>query len=87
MLAATAANPHNLGIRHVVPAIPFFIVSSAFLSTGGVAKRIIRFALSLVVVAEPLEDLFAGFGQPFIADASHPRTDCRVGLLHVTLLY
>jgi hypothetical protein len=26
VLAATAANPHNLGIRHVVPAIPFFIV-------------------------------------------------------------
>jgi len=29
-------------------AIPFFIVSSAFLSTGGVAQRIIRFAIALV---------------------------------------
>jgi len=29
-------------------AIPFFILSSAFLSTGGVAQRIIRFAIALV---------------------------------------
>ena len=30
------------------PAIPFFILSSAFLSTGGVARRLIRFAIDLV---------------------------------------
>ena len=35
-------------IRSYYVAIPFFILSSAFLSTGGVAKRIIRFALSMV---------------------------------------
>ncbi len=29
-------------------AIPFFILSSAFMSTGGVAKRIIRFAIACV---------------------------------------
>jgi len=29
-------------------AIPFFILSSAFLSTGGVAQRIIRFAIAVV---------------------------------------
>jgi C4-dicarboxylate transporter DctM subunit len=34
--------------HYTLLAIPFFILSSAFLSTGGVAKRIIRFALSMV---------------------------------------
>ncbi|BDD87192.1 TRAP transporter large permease [Desulfofustis limnaeus] len=34
--------------HYTLLAIPFFILSSAFLSTGGVAKRIIRFATSLV---------------------------------------
>ncbi len=34
--------------HYTLLAIPFFILSSAFLSTGGVAKRIIRFAMSLV---------------------------------------
>ncbi|MFV0438198.1 MAG: TRAP transporter large permease [Desulfopila sp.] len=34
--------------HYTLLAIPFFILSSAFLSTGGVAKRIIRFALSIV---------------------------------------
>ena len=37
-----------LSEHYTLLAIPFFILSSAFLSTGGVAKRIIRFALSLV---------------------------------------
>lgn len=37
------------GMEHyTLLAIPFFIVSSAFLSTGGVAKRIIRFAEACV---------------------------------------
>lgn len=37
-----------LSEHYTLLAIPFFILSSSFLSTGGVAKRIIRFALSLV---------------------------------------
>ena len=37
-----------LSAHYTLLAIPFFILSSAFLSTGGVAKRIIRFALSIV---------------------------------------
>ena len=37
-----------LSEHYTLLAIPFFILSSAFLSTGGVAKRIIRFALSMV---------------------------------------
>lgn len=38
----------SLSGHYTLLAIPFFILSSSFLSTGGVAKRIIRFALSLV---------------------------------------
>jgi C4-dicarboxylate transporter DctM subunit len=38
----------SLSEHYTLLAIPFFILSSAFLSTGGVAKRIIRFALSMV---------------------------------------
>ncbi len=34
--------------HYTLLAIPFFILSSAFLSTGGVAKRLIRFAIGLV---------------------------------------
>jgi len=37
-----------LSQHYTLLAIPFFILSSSFLSTGGVAKRIIRFALSMV---------------------------------------
>ncbi len=37
-----------LSEHYTLLAIPFFILSSSFLSTGGVARRIIRFALSLV---------------------------------------
>ncbi len=37
-----------LSKHYTLLAIPFFIMSSAFLSTGGVAKRIIRFATSVV---------------------------------------
>jgi C4-dicarboxylate transporter DctM subunit len=37
-----------LSEHYTLLAIPFFILSSTFLSTGGVAKRIIRFALSMV---------------------------------------
>lgn len=38
----------TLSEHYTLLAIPFFILSSAFLSTGGVARRIIRFALSIV---------------------------------------
>ena len=34
--------------HYTLLAIPFFILSSAFLSTGGVARRLIRFALACV---------------------------------------
>ena len=34
--------------HYTLLAIPFFILSATFLSTGGVAKRIIRFAIALV---------------------------------------
>jgi len=34
--------------HYTLLAIPFFILSSAFLSTGGVARRLIRFAVSVV---------------------------------------
>ena len=34
--------------HYTLMAIPFFILSSAFLSTGGVARRLIRFAINLV---------------------------------------
>ncbi len=34
--------------HYTLLAIPFFILASSFMSTGGVAKRIIRFSISLV---------------------------------------
>ena len=37
-----------LSAHYTLLAIPFFILSSQFLSTGGVAKRLIRFALGVV---------------------------------------
>ena len=37
-----------LSEHYTLLAIPFFILSSAFLSTGGVAKRLIRFAVDCV---------------------------------------
>jgi len=38
----------NLGEHYTLLAIPFFILSSSFLSTGGVANRLIRFAVDCV---------------------------------------
>lgn len=38
----------SLSGHYTLLAIPFFILASSFLQTGGVAKRIIRFALSMV---------------------------------------
>ncbi len=37
-----------VSVHYTLLAIPFFILSSAFLSTGGVARRLIRFAIALV---------------------------------------
>ena len=34
--------------HYTLLAIPFFILASSFMSTGGVAKRIIRFAIATV---------------------------------------
>ncbi|MBU1835983.1 MAG: TRAP transporter large permease subunit, partial [Alphaproteobacteria bacterium] len=34
--------------HYTLLAIPFFILASSFMSTGGVAKRIIRFAIACV---------------------------------------
>ncbi|CCQ73260.1 TRAP transporter large permease [Magnetospira sp. QH-2] len=34
--------------HYTLMAIPFFVLSSAFLSTGGVARRLIRFAINVV---------------------------------------
>ena len=34
--------------HYTLLAIPFFILASVFMSTGGVARRIIRFAVALV---------------------------------------
>ncbi|HMR61486.1 TRAP transporter large permease subunit, partial [Amaricoccus sp.] len=34
--------------HYTLLAIPFFILASTFMSTGGVAKRIIRFAIAVV---------------------------------------
>lgn len=38
----------GLSGHYTLLAIPFFILSSAFLTTGGVAKRLIRFAVAIV---------------------------------------
>ncbi|HRK95300.1 MAG TPA: TRAP transporter large permease subunit, partial [Rhodospirillales bacterium] len=38
----------GLSGHYTLLAIPFFILSSAFLTTGGVARRLIRFAISTV---------------------------------------
>ena len=34
--------------HYTLLAIPFFILASSFMSTGGVAKRIIRFSIAIV---------------------------------------
>ena len=47
-LASIALKLFEAMEHYTLLAIPFFILSSAFLSTGGVARRIIRFAISVV---------------------------------------
>ena len=48
-LASIAQTLFNAFAGHfTLLAIPFFILASAFMSTGGVARRIIRFAIAAV---------------------------------------
>jgi C4-dicarboxylate transporter DctM subunit len=47
-LASLALKLFETMQHYTLLAIPFFILSSAFLTTGGVAKRIIRFAMACV---------------------------------------
>lgn len=48
-LASVAQTLFNAFAGHyTLLAIPFFILASSFMSTGGVAKRIIRFAIAIV---------------------------------------
>lgn len=48
-LASVAQQLYNAMAGHyTLLAIPFFILASSFMSTGGVAKRIIRFAIACV---------------------------------------
>lgn len=48
-LASVAQTLFNAFEGHyTLLAIPFFILASSFMSTGGVAKRIIRFAIAMV---------------------------------------
>ncbi|HEX6143093.1 MAG TPA: TRAP transporter large permease subunit [Geminicoccaceae bacterium] len=47
-LASLALKLFETMQHYTLLAIPFFILSSAFLTTGGVARRIIRFALACV---------------------------------------
>ena len=47
-LASIALKLFEAMEHYTLLAIPFFILSSAFLSTGGVARRIIRFAIACV---------------------------------------
>jgi C4-dicarboxylate transporter DctM subunit len=47
-LASIALKLFQAQQHYTLLAIPFFILSSAFLSTGGVAQRIIRFSIAVV---------------------------------------
>lgn len=47
-LGSLAAKIFSTMDHYTLMAIPFFVLSSAFLSTGGVARRLIRFAVNIV---------------------------------------
>lgn len=47
-LSAVAISLFGTGQHYTLLAIPFFILASSFMSTGGVAKRLIRFAIATV---------------------------------------
>ena len=47
-LSSVAISLFGVGTHYTLLAIPFFILASTFMSTGGVAKRLIRFAIASV---------------------------------------
>ena len=47
-LSSVALQLFTASQNYTLLAIPFFILASAFMSTGGVAKRIIRFAIAAI---------------------------------------
>ena len=47
-LSSVAIQLFGAGQHYTLLAIPFFILASAFMSTGGVAKRLINFAIASV---------------------------------------
>jgi len=47
-LSSVAISLFGVGQHYTLLAIPFFILASAFMSTGGVAKRLINFAIATV---------------------------------------
>jgi C4-dicarboxylate transporter, DctM subunit len=47
-MSSVALQLYTSSQNYTLLAIPFFILASAFMSTGGVAKRIIRFAIATV---------------------------------------
>ena len=47
-LSSVAISLFGVGQHYTLLAIPFFILASCFMSTGGVAKRLIRFAIATV---------------------------------------
>lgn len=47
-LSSVAISLFGVGQHYTLLAIPFFILASAYMSTGGVAQRLIRFAIAAV---------------------------------------
>jgi C4-dicarboxylate transporter DctM subunit len=47
-LSSVAISLFGVGTHYTLLAIPFFIIASSFMSTGGVAKRLINFAIASV---------------------------------------
>ena len=47
-LSSVAISLFGVGTHYTLLVIPFFILASSFMSTGGVAKRLIRFAIASV---------------------------------------
>ncbi|MFQ3231432.1 MAG: C4-dicarboxylate transporter DctM subunit, partial [Reinekea sp.] len=47
-LSSVAISLFGVGNHYTLLAIPFFVLASAYMSTGGVAKRLIDFAIASV---------------------------------------
>ncbi|NVK31821.1 MAG: TRAP transporter large permease [Gammaproteobacteria bacterium] len=47
-ISSVAIQLFGVGTHYTLLAIPFFVLASAYMSTGGVAKRLIRFAIASV---------------------------------------